>query len=98
MKKSLLVLTTLMMASSVFASEFTGRIINLNQDEEGMKVVVQEEKASADPVLLYLDNKTKDFAKTIADLKVAKEKEETVKITTTNDSLAQITKIQVLGN
>jgi hypothetical protein len=98
MKKSLLVLATLMMASSVFANEFIGRIINLNQDEEGMKVVMQEDKTSADPVLLYLDNKTKDFSKTIADLKVAKENEEKVKITTTNDSLAKITKIQILGN
>lgn len=98
MKKSLLVLTTLMMTSSVFAGEFTGQIINLNQDEEGMKVVVQEEKTSSSPILLYLDSKSKDFAKTIADLKVAKQNADTVKITATNDSLAQITKIQVLGN
>ena len=96
MKKSLLVLATLMMASSVFAAEFTGRILNLNPDEEGMKVVMQEEKESNSPVLLYLDNKSQDYAKTISDLKVAKENADKVKITTTNDSLAQITKIQIL--
>ena len=98
MKKSLLVVTTLMMASSVFADVFTGTIINLNQDEEGMKVVIQEVKQSSAPVLLYLDNKSKDFTKTIADLKTAKANDDTVKITVTNDSLAQITKIQVLEN
>ena len=96
MKKSLLVLATLMMGSMVFAGEFTGRILNLNPDEEGMKVVVQEEKESNSPVLLYLDNKSKDYAKTIGDLKVAKENADKVKITTTNDSMAQITKIQIL--
>lgn len=98
MKKNLLVLVTLMMASSVFAGEFTGKVINLNQDEEGMKVVVQEEKQSSSPVLLYLDSKSKDFTKTVTELKEAKAKEETVKITTTNDSLAQITKVQVLAD
>jgi hypothetical protein len=96
MKKSLLVLVTLMMASSVFAREFTGQILNLNQDEEGMKVVVQEEKQSNSPVLLYLDSKSKDFTKTVAELNEAKTKEVKVKITTTNDSLAQIIKVQVL--
>ncbi len=98
MKKSLLVLATVMMASTTFANVFTGRVINLNQDEEGMKVVMQEAKQSDSPVLLYLDNKSKDFAKTVAELKEAKANEETVKITTTNDSLAQITKVEVLEN
>lgn len=98
MKKSVLVLTTIMMASSVFAAEFTGQILNLNQDEEGMKVVVQEKTQSESPVLLYLDRKSKDFTKTVAELKEAKAKDETVKITTTNDSLAQITKVQVLAD
>ncbi len=65
MKKVLLVLVTLMMASSVFAGEFTGQILNLNQDEEGMKVVVQEDIQSNSPVLLYLDSKFKDFTKTV---------------------------------
>lgn len=97
MKKGFLVLTTLLMATSVFANEFTGTIINLNQDEDGMKVVIQEEKKSNSPVLLYVDNKTKDFSKTVAELKQAKANEETVKVTATNDSLAEITKIQVLG-
>ncbi|MBC7457718.1 MAG: hypothetical protein H7235_05535 [Bdellovibrionaceae bacterium] len=97
MKKILLVFATLMMAVSVFATEFTGRIISLNQDEEGMKVIVQVEKVSNSSIILYLDSKSKDFVKTIADLKVAKEKSETVKITATNDSLVQITKIQVMG-
>ena len=98
MKKSLLVLVTLMMVSSVFAGEFTGQILNLNQDEEGMKVVVQEEIQSNSPVLLYLDSKSKDFTKTVAELKAAKAKAEIVKITTTNDSLAQIIKVQVLAD
>jgi hypothetical protein len=96
MKKILLVLATLMMFSSVFAGEFTGRILNLNPDEQGMKVVLLDEKDHS-PVLLYLDNQSKDFAKSIADLKLAKENAEKVKITATNDDLAQIIKIQVLG-
>lgn len=98
MKKSLLILAALMMTSSVFANEITGRIINLNPDEEGMKVIVQESKQSNSPILLYLDRNSKDFLKTISDLKVAKENDDIVKITVTNDSLAQITKIQVLSN
>ena len=97
MKKSLLVLLTLMLASSVFAGEFTGKILNLNPDEQGMKVVLQEEKAGDSPVLLYLDNQSKDFVKNVNDLKAAKENAIKVKLTATNDDLAQITKIQVLG-
>jgi hypothetical protein len=97
MKKSLLVLLTLMIASSVFAGEFTGRILNLNQDEDGMKVVMELDKESNSPVLLYLDNKSKDFSKSIADLKAAKENADKVQITTMNGGLAQITQIKVLG-
>lgn len=98
MKIFLLVLATLMMVTSAFAIEFTGQIINLNQDEEGMKVVVQEIKQSDSPVLLYLNSKSKDFTKTVAELKQAKAKDSKVKITTTNDNLAQITQVQVLAN
>ncbi len=97
MKKSLLVLLTLMMASSLLAEEFTGRIINLNPDEEGMKVVLELDKESNSPVLLYLDNKSKDFSKSISELKAAKEQADKVQITTINGDLAQITKIKVLG-
>ena len=96
MKKSLIVLATLVTASSVFAGEFTGRIITLNQDDEGMKVIMQQSKESSSPVLLYLDNKSKDFTQTIENLKAAKENADKVKITVTNDKLTQITKIQFL--
>ncbi len=97
MKKSLVVLASLVAASSVFAGEFTGRIITLNQDDEGMKVIMQQSKESGSPVLLYLDNKSKDFTQTIENLKAAKENADKVKITVTNDKSTKITKIQVLG-
>jgi hypothetical protein len=98
MKKFSLILMTLMMSLTVFATEFTGKILNLNQDEEGMKVVLQEDSVNtAAAVLLYLNSKSKDFAQTIADLNHAKESAAKVRITTTDDSLAQIIKIQVLN-
>ena len=96
MKNFLLVITSLFMTSSVFAGDFTGRIITLNQDEEGMKVIVQQTKESSAPVLLYLDSKSKDFTQTIENLKAAKENSDKVKITVTNNSSGKITKIQVL--
>lgn len=96
MKNFLLVITSLVMTSTAFAGDFTGRIITLNQDEEGMKVIVQQTKESSAPVLLYLDSKSKDFTQTIENLKAAKENSDKVKITVINDSSGKITKIQVL--
>lgn len=98
MKKSLLILATLMMTTSVFAAEYTGRVTRLNQDEEGTKVVLQEEKENHPAVLLYLDNKSKDYSQKMSDLKLANENATKILVKTTDCDMKYILKIQALGN
>ncbi len=97
MKKNLVLLLTMTIASTTFASQITGRIMNLVQDEEGMKIIIQQGKLSATPVMLYLDSKSQNFANTISSLKLAKDNSDQVQISTVNGTLEQITNIKVLG-
>ena len=85
---------------SVFAQAktFSAYVLNMIQDDEGVKVVTQDPQVeSVKPVSVYLRNDHKQFDEIMEILKLSKAKKMTLQFSTETDGVQLIVKVMAGG-